>query len=215
MSNNGLTLGHVLNSVIKNAVTGLHVAMPAEVVSYDASSQTVDLQVKVNDRLEREDGTVEFLPVPVLVGVPVAFPSGGSFRITFPIQKGDTGAVIWADRSIQEWQATGTLSSPPDVRSHHLADALLFIPGVHPDNRPWSGADTSAITLGSDSGAADWVALASKVNARLDALESAMNSHVHLTAGTGAPSPAVNPAGSTPYSLDGESVASATVKVKG
>jgi hypothetical protein len=208
------SLAEVLRRARSRAVQDVRVGLPGVVVAYDSASQLTDVKPQISDTFEEEDGTVSNIDIPVIVNVPVIFPAGGGMRITFPVRTGDTVWLMFSDRSLDAWLSAGGDTAPADLRRHHLSDAVA-IPGLHPNNAAWSDADTSVITLGSDSGTADWVALASKVNARLDALESAMNSHVHLTAGTGAPSPAVNPAGSTPYSLDGESVASATVKVKG
>lgn len=65
----------------------------------------------------------------------------------------------------------------------------------------------------------DALALASKTNARLSALETAFNSHVHATAALGTPSPPLPvpgtiPVGATPGSPLVGSVASGTVKAK-
>lgn len=55
-------------------------------------------------------------------------------------------------------------------------------------------ANDGTLHLG-EKDASDFVALASKVQADLDALRDAFNSHMHATAGTGAPSPPTPGAG--------------------
>lgn len=145
------TLQQVLERLRKSIFAGLRVSLPAVVQAYDPSTQTVDAHPQIQDSVQMEDGSVQPLPWEVVPHVPVAFPSGGGFRLTFPIQPGDTGLLVFADRGIDLWQQQGGEGSPVDDRRHHLSDAI-FVPGVHPDNAAWSGASVSAITLGKDGG---------------------------------------------------------------
>jgi hypothetical protein len=177
------SLAEVLRRARSRAVQDVRVGLPGVVVAYDSASQLTDVKPQISDTFEEEDGTVSNIDIPVIVNVPVIFPAGGGMRITFPVRTGDTVWLMFSDRSLDAWLSAGGDTAPADLRRHHLSDAVA-IPGLHPNNAAWSDADTSVITLGSDSGTADWVALASKVNDPPDALESAMNSHVHLTAGT-------------------------------
>lgn len=131
--------------------------------------------------------------------------------------------LVFADRSIDAWLDQGGEASPLDERRHHLKDAVA-IPGLHPNNEPWTDAGESVVTLGSDTGALDWVALATSTKNEITALRNtvsalvtAFNSHVHATAGTGAPSPptpvplVIPAAGPTAVG----DVNSNTVKIKG
>jgi hypothetical protein len=53
--------------------------------------------------------------------------------------------------SIDAWKQLGGRQSPLEQRRHHIADAV-FYPGAHPDNKSWTGADGSGMTLGADGG---------------------------------------------------------------
>jgi hypothetical protein len=60
--------------------------------------------------------------------------------------------LVFTDRSKDAWQAHGNETNPADLRRHDLSDAVA-IPGLHANNRAWSGASTSDMTIGKDGGA--------------------------------------------------------------
>lgn len=103
----------------------LHTALPCKVVSFDSSKQTVTLAVQVKMQLADGNGA----DIPPLVDVPVSFPRGGGFAVTFPLKAGDEGIAIFSERCIDGWWQNGNASTPLDFRLHDLSDAM-FIPGV-------------------------------------------------------------------------------------
>ncbi len=205
------TMAEVIRTALDRRWTDLRVALPGRVESYDSAKQLVQVQPLIKEPVEGEDGTVTQERLPVVTNVPVIFPSGGGMRLTFPIQAGDTGLLVFSDRSLDLWLDQGGEVAPEDARRHHVADAVFF-PGLHPNNDPWSGADTSVITIGSDSGTAQFVALANLVLDRLNELKSAINGWTPIPSDGGA---ALKTALTTLFTTWPASVASATVKVKG
>jgi len=199
----------------------MRVSCPARVEKYDSAKQQVDVKPLLKESYTAEDGTDVVEGLPVITNVPVVFPGGGGYRITFPIQAGDTVLLVFSDRSIDAWLTNGGEAAPVDERRHVLTDAIA-IPGLHAENAPWADAGESAVTLGSNNGALDWVALATSTKNEITALRNTVNTlvtlfnaHVHvltLTVGTGTAAPSVSPAPAP--SAVGE-VKSATVKIKG
>lgn len=110
---------------IQQAQLNLHTALPAKVVSFDSSKQTVTLATQIKMKLA--DG--KDADIPALVDVPVSFPRGGGFAVTFPLKEGDEGIAIFSERCIDGWWQNGSASAPLDFRLHDLSDAM-FIPGV-------------------------------------------------------------------------------------
>lgn len=145
------TLPQVLEASREASKRQIRVALPCQVISYDPLTQTADVQPLVDDWAEQPDGTFAPAPFAALPHVPVAFPGAGGFRITFPVQPGDTGQIICNDLSMDLWQQQGGHVSPSDRRRHHLSDAV-FYPGLHPDNAPWGTAGSSSLTVGADAG---------------------------------------------------------------
>ncbi len=137
------TLGQVLTSSVHNALSEIHTTMPGRVISYDAEKQLVDAQPMVQQLVTNEDGTTEKISFPVIHSVPVVFPSGGGFRLTFPIAKDDYVLLCFSERAIDAWKSNGGEVDPRDTRQFHIADAMA-IPGLHPNTNVWTGAATDA-----------------------------------------------------------------------
>lgn len=144
------TLAQGLGRAFRALLQNLHTAMPGEVVAYDAATQTADVRPLLRERGINEAGEVEQRDLPVLVRVPVVFPGGGGFRLTFPLQAGDGVLLVFAEGSLERWQPLGGVQDT-DGRRHHIADAVAFA-GLHADTAPWAGASSSSATIGSDTG---------------------------------------------------------------
>ena len=127
------SLTETVNAHIRAAQADIHTSIPARVLSYDPTRQTVDVQVDVNHLLPSN----EVLERGAIRGVPVQF--GGTTRtlMSFPIKKGDTGTLHFQERSTDEWtqqqptqgEQKGVFAK--DRRMHDYSDCI-FVPGVHP-----------------------------------------------------------------------------------
>lgn len=204
------SLAALLNKVRESTFAGLRVSCPGRVERYDAAKQTVDVKLLVQDFYEDAGGVRRYVSEPVISNVPVQFPGGGGMRITLPIAAGDPVLVVFADRSIDQWQATGNEGTPEDTRRHHISDAFA-IPGIKANPQAWTDAPTDVISIGQDAAAAEFVATAQRVLTELQKIQTTFNAHVHtgVTTGPGSSGPPATP-------LSGlVAPASATVKIKG
>ncbi|MDK9607118.1 Gp138 family membrane-puncturing spike protein [Lelliottia wanjuensis] len=118
------SLDSAINLATNEQSSRLKVSAPAIVKSFDGR-QTVTVQVVTSG----QDSDGSEMPIPLLVDVPVQFPRGGGFALTFPIKAGDEGLVVFSDRCIDGWFSSGSAGIPPDHRQHDLSDAM-FIPGI-------------------------------------------------------------------------------------
>ncbi len=119
----------ILKSVEDFLRDNLYTALPAEVkeVSNVGSDQTVDVKPLV--RKIYRDGVV--LETPMILDVPVVFPSAGGGILSFPIQKGDTVLLVFCMRSLDEWlNGTGEEVTPRTLRQFNITDAIA-IPGLY------------------------------------------------------------------------------------
>ena len=123
-----MSLEETINTAIDNALKELHTSLPAKVLKFDSAKQTVNLEIQ-QKRLYA-DG--DKLTPPPLIDVPVHMFRAGGFAITMPINVGDTGFVIFAERSLDEWQVLGNAEVPTDSRLHSLSDGTFF-PTLHSD----------------------------------------------------------------------------------
>jgi len=195
-----------------NIVGRVSKAFPGQVVSYDPATQCADVQPMLKRQLLDDDGNKVYESLPLLPAVPICFPRAGGYCITLPMAAGDFVWVNCSDASMAEWLATGQESEPWDTRKHGLSGAIAY-PGVYPDTKPLASGDHSArvagMVIGKDGGdeqiriqpgviqlgaaASDFVALSQKVLTVLQNIQSAFNTHMHPTAGTGSPSPPTIP----------------------
>lgn len=136
------SLTGAIGAHVDEATKNLRVAMPVKVTSFDSGKQTVSCQPMIKVKMVEGDS----INLPVLVDVPVKFPRGGGFAVTFPIVSGDEGLVIIADRCIDGWWQSGGLSEPLDMRFHDLSDGF-FLPGVSSVPNAIPSIDSNAIVM--------------------------------------------------------------------
>ena len=101
-------------------------AIPAIIQSYDPGTNTVEVQPAIRERLVLEDGSIQYLNLPLLINVPVVFPSSGSASITFPIGKGDECLIVFSDLAIDNFWTSGSVQNPIEVRRHDLSDGIAI-----------------------------------------------------------------------------------------
>lgn len=119
-----------LRSAIDSRLLELHTAIPAEVLSFDATKATVNVQPSIKRKMS--DGSVVSLPV--IQNVPICYPQGNGSIICFPLAKGDPVLLVFSERSLDIWWTKGGNVDPLDARKHNLSDAIA-IPGVTPGPR--------------------------------------------------------------------------------
>ena len=191
-------LDEVIQAAISARLLGTHVALPARIVRYDAAKQQADCQPVVQQAHDDEEGARVVAALPVVPGVPVLFPGGGGYRLTFPIKAGDDGdfcLLVFSEVSLDKWlTGKGAIVDPEIDHAHALADAVAFV-GLRPFGAPWKSAPTDEATLGKDDGVqihfegslitagdkagAQFVALANKVLDELTAIQTALATHTH------------------------------------
>lgn len=129
--------------------TETHTSMPGIVKSFDAAKQTAVVQPAI-ERFFRGEG---FKPLPRLFDVPVIFPRGGGFVLTFPVKQGDECLLVFAERAIDNWHAKGGVRQPSEFRSHDLSDACALV-GLSSIPSAVDGFSSSAVELRSLDGKA-------------------------------------------------------------
>jgi hypothetical protein len=132
-------LDEVLLDAMKDFILDIHVAMPAQIVNV-RGNQNIDVQ----PLLQSKYGTL--VTIPVIQNVPVMMPSGADYALKLPIAVGDTGQLVFNERSIDKWKVSGGTVDPNDARTHDLSDAV-FYPGLNPFSSQVKGAATDMILV--------------------------------------------------------------------
>lgn len=134
-------LSQVMKAAVEAGLREMHVALPGQVTEYDPEKNMASI-LPLLKRQYKSAPTAHALPI--INGVPVIFPRTNDAHFIFPIKPGDTGQVLFNERSIDAWTVLGGCVNPGDARMFDLNDAVFF-PGLYPVNRPLvrKGAPTS------------------------------------------------------------------------
>ena len=131
----------------------LWTALPGYVVPddggspFNAAARTVRVQPTIQARVQRPDGSFEWMSLPILLDCPVVFPAGGGVTLTFPIRAGDEMLVVFASRCIDAWWQSGGIQVQPELRMHDMSDGFAIpmggsskpnvIPGISTQYAMW------------------------------------------------------------------------------
>ncbi|WP_175689704.1 Gp138 family membrane-puncturing spike protein [Burkholderia anthina] len=127
---------------VRGELLKVRTAFPGIVESFDEDSRTATVRPAIDALLASGDGA----ELPLLVDVPVSFPTGGGFVIEWPLKRGDEGQVTISDRCIDGWFVSGRNGPPLDLRMHDLSDAM-FTPGIRSRPNVPGGFDMGALVL--------------------------------------------------------------------
>lgn len=108
---------------IDGRLKDLHTCMPGIIASFNPDTQTASVQPAIQ-RIFTEKGPVN---LPLCVDVPVAFPGGGDFFLTFPVKKDDECILFFSERCIDFWHEKGGVQLPAEYRLHDLSDAFAQV----------------------------------------------------------------------------------------
>lgn len=129
----------------------LWTALPGIIESYDADRQTCTVQPAIRGKVERPGGAVASTPLPLLVDVPVIFPSGGGMTFTFPVRQGDDCLVVFASRCIDAWWQSGGVQEALAARMHDLSDGFAIV-GPRSQPRKLAGVSATEAQIRNDEG---------------------------------------------------------------
>lgn len=127
-------------AIQKAIASGLRVAMPGIIETFDSAKQTATVDLAVYDRIKAglPNTIANYNPVtgdakiPTLLDVPIVLPRGGGSALTFPIKAGDECLVVFADLCINTWfDNGGTNNAQQRLRRHDLSDGFAIL-------GPWS-----------------------------------------------------------------------------
>lgn len=161
------TLASNIKQGVESRLKELHTSMPGIVESFDAENQLATIQPAIRRIFITRDGDKEILvpsDLPILINVPVIFPRGGGFSLTFPVAKGDECLLVFCERSIDNWHETGKVKAPGAKRFHSLSDATAFV-GISSLPNKVPNYDPSNVEIKKDDGS---VSIKLKDNSDLD-----------------------------------------------
>ena len=123
-------LRSVLDLLKREILTELNCHAVGTIQLFDPVTQTA--KVSINYRktyFVGANGDKEaYVDYPVLLDVPIVVLSGGLLAaLTLPIMTGDTCVLLFNDRDISKWLATGQVGPVPSFRLHNMSDAIALV----------------------------------------------------------------------------------------
>jgi Phage protein Gp138 N-terminal domain len=190
-------LAPVLEAILRYKQSQLWTSLPGRVEKYSASTQLADIKPLINDQLltiDGDDQVAEVISLPVIKNVPIMFPRGGPYAISFPLAVGDTVELHFSSRSLDLWKTQGGEVNPVSTRQHDLSDATAQL-GLYAQPSKLTSAHASHFVLGHDTDASlqmhidgsaflfgasatDPIALSSKVTSLFTGLKNAISGWV-------------------------------------
>lgn len=131
----------------------LWTSLPGRVESYDPEAQTAQIEVTLTVPTFDVSGARTEHQIPLLLDVPVYFPQGGGYTLTFPVVKGDECLVVFASRCVDAWWAYGGVQPQNELRMHDLSDGFAFVGFRSQPNRLNPAPSILGTELRSDDGA--------------------------------------------------------------
>lgn len=124
------SFSYVVRQLIEQRLLDCHYCLPGRIEKYDRATRKAD----VKPLLKKKDNT-SARTLPVITNVPVAMYStnNNTAFIDFPVKRGDTGIILFSERSLDLWLVQGGDIDPKDPRKFDLSDGI-FIPGLNPFN---------------------------------------------------------------------------------
>lgn len=142
------TFEDLLGLVMERSNAKVRTMFPAKVLSFDADRAVATVRPVIHSFYYNHDtGEPQpYLPQPI-PNCPVSYQSGGGYELIYPLEPGDQVYIGVAERSIDEWAATGQESIvPQDLRRFDLSDAVVLAGIVAPSART-NAAPTDGVEL--------------------------------------------------------------------
>lgn len=153
--------------IVKQALADTRCATPAFLVEDMSATQTVTVQIALQERVRVPSGQ-QWWDIPPIVNVPVMVPRGGGYSMTLPLKKGDQGMLIFCDTCFDNWWVNGQDNAPPaanlqagqspsgsqrqlEIRRHYVHDCGFF-PGLWSQNNLITNYSTDTLQIRSDDG---------------------------------------------------------------
>lgn len=125
-----MTMESAMIAFFEHQMRKVYTAIPAVIIAVRSDEkQSVDVKPLINQVFaDLEDDTEH----PVLLHVPLIYPSSSTSAVTFPVHPGDTVMLIFSQASTDVFKSgDGTIQPPSDYRRFNIRDAVA-IPGLFP-----------------------------------------------------------------------------------
>lgn len=140
------TLVGVIKTAVNKAMQSMDTMLPVEVVAYDRATNRATVRHLV--QMVGSDG--EAVDRADVASIRVMQPGNGAFNISLPIQPGDKGWLMAADRDISTFQQGLQKSAPNTARMHSFQDGVFMPDAMSNGNAP--AGQEGRVVIGANDG---------------------------------------------------------------
>lgn len=124
--------GQIELLVHNKILTTVNTSLIGVIDKFYPDTQTCDVTpIQPTKKSVSNANTIEYIDVParLIPDVPVQFPSGGGFTLTFPIKRGDECILIFNQRPIKEWVASnnGGIQEDAGIKNYSERNAIAIV----------------------------------------------------------------------------------------
>lgn len=131
---------------------GMWTAIPGIIENVDFDEMTVSVCPSIKyTYTDLTTNEIKSDELPLLIHVPIVFPSGGGFLITLPLGIGDEVLVVFSSRCMDAWWQNGGIQNPMETRMHDLSDGFA-IPGPRSIPNVAENISSSKLQIRNDAG---------------------------------------------------------------
>lgn len=120
------TQNQLYDKLIQKASFDIRCCIPGIIQSYNAENNTAEIQPAIREEVVNEDNSVSYVNLPLLINVPIVFPSTKLGGVRFTLEKGDECLVVFSDLSYDNFWTSGNVQNPIEVRRHDLSDGIAI-----------------------------------------------------------------------------------------
>lgn len=142
MTKRSPSMPEVLAGVQRNLQVRIRTVVQGTIVTYDVATQTAVVQPAANQLVR----SGEHVPMNVTNPVPVAFPEGGGWSISWALVPNDRVLLLVGDRDSAGFRALGGPYNPASARMHNLTDSFVW-PGAGPSPDPITGLSSTDLII--------------------------------------------------------------------
>lgn len=123
-------------------------SLPATVQAFDGKTKTCTVIPTISDFRETAGGGSAELEWKPLGNVPIAYPGGGGWVMSWPLKKGDPVLVIFCQRDLAQWfLSNGSEPVGHERIGSHGESNMIVIPRLHPRKNCEGSEVTEHFTL--------------------------------------------------------------------
>ena len=142
----------IIEGGVEQRLSNFYTAIPGRVMSFNATTQTADVEPLIWERVIGETGELQEQGGWGIPDCPVLYPggAGNGMRITWPLKENDIVLLVVCSLDLDKWKATGITQHVDPAGDRNDMHNAICIPSLHSLNSTPTTVPTDALVLHGD-----------------------------------------------------------------